>query len=53
MSNSCKKLFWIIYLLSTREKNDAPSLHCFAVFSAHDFAISDFPTPAGPHIYSK
>ena len=53
MSDSCEKPQGIVDMLSTREKNDAPSLRCAAVFSAHDVAIADFPTPAGPYIHNR
>jgi len=53
MSNSCEKPQGIIYMLSMGEKNDMLSLPFSAIFSAQDFAIADFPTPAGPHIHSK
>ena len=35
------------------KKNDVLSLPFSAVFLAQDFAITDFSTPAGPHIHSK
>ena len=51
--------WWVIVVkkLSTcwaqEKKNDVLSLCCTTVFSAYDFAIANFYTPARPYIHSK